>query len=432
LLTVAVVGFSARNLSHVIVGVLGLGVLVAGAWWVLTERVPRRAIGAVGTVLGAATVVVALLGAEPRVDSRVLALTLAAVLSVASVLFGRAALYRHIHEENARRPLTVRQPTRPVLICNPWSGGGKVDQFGLVELAHELGVEVIMLDHGLDLEQLAREAVARRCDCLAMAGGDGSQALVASIAIEHDLPFVCIAAGTRNHFALDLGLDREDPRSGLDAFRDGIERRIDYATVGRRLFVNNVSLGIYATIVQQPGYRDAKSDVTKALLPEMLGRSREPFDLQFTLPDGTEVDGPFLIQVSNNPYALGATMDASQRRRLDTGRLGIVAITASSGVEAAKVVTLSALGQRRRSRNWHEFTAERFEVRARSGKAYVGIDGEALELETPLEFEIHAGGLRLLVPRGNLTAAERRQARNVSGRDLILLARGIDPLTGTS
>ena len=222
-----------------------------------------------------------------------------------------------------------------------------------------------------------------------MAGGDDSQALVASIAVEHDLPFVCVSAGTRNHFALDLGIDREDPRLSLHAFREAVERRIDYATVGDRLFVNNVSLGIYATIVQQEGYRDAKKETTKALLPELLGRATEPFDLQFTKPDGTEVDGAYLIQVSNNPYVLGATLDASQRRRLDTGMLGVVAITAATGAEAAAVVTLSALGQRRRSRHWHEFTAEQFTVRSRSGRAYAGIDGEALELDTPLEFRIH-------------------------------------------
>ena len=70
-----------------------------------------------------------------------------------------------------------------------------------------------MLDHGLDLEQLARDAIARGADCLGMAGGDGSQALVASIAVECGVPFVCVTAGTRNHFAQDLGLDREDPRA---------------------------------------------------------------------------------------------------------------------------------------------------------------------------------------------------------------------------
>jgi diacylglycerol kinase family enzyme len=324
--------------------------------------------------------------------------------------------------------VVVAPPRHPVLICNPWSGGGKVEEFGLADLAREMGVEVVMLDRGLDLEQLARDAIAGGADCLGMAGGDGSQALVASIAIEHDLPFVCVSAGTRNHFALDLGIDRDDPRNSLAGFSDGIERRIDFATVGDRLFVNNVSLGIYATIVQQEGYREAKSETTKALLPEMLGRTTEPFDLQFTDPERGEVDGAFLIQVSNNPYVLGATLDASQRRRLDTGKLGVVAISASTGTEAAQVVTLSAIGQRRRSRFWHEFTAERFEVRSRSGSAYAGVDGEALELPTPLEFRIHPRGLRLLVPKENLTAAEQRRARDISARDLLTIARGRDPL----
>ena len=322
LLTVAVVVFSVRNLGFLIAGLIGLALMVGGAWWLMTERGPRRTLGGVGAASGAALVLVALIRADPHGDRPVLAVVIAAGLLVATVGFGRAALARDLHERDARRPVTVSRPQHPVLICNPWSGGGKVAKFGLVELAESLGVEVVMLDSGLDLEQLARDAVARGADCLAMAGGDGSQALVASIAIEHDLPFVCVSAGTRNHFALDLGIDREDPRRSLDAFRDGIERRIDYATVGDRLFVNNVSLGIYATIVQQPGYRESKSETAKSLLPEMLGRTQRPFDLQFTEPDGTEVDGAFLIQVSNNAYVLGATLDASQRRRLDTGNPG--------------------------------------------------------------------------------------------------------------
>ncbi len=276
---------------------------------------------------------------------------------------------------------------------------GKVDKFGLVALANELGVETVMLDHGLDLEQLARDAVARGADCLGMAGGDGSQALVASIAVECGLPFVCVTAGTRNHFALDLGLDRDDPRKSVYAFRDAIERRIDYAVVNDRFFVNNVSLGVYATIVQQDSYRDAKAETTKTLLPELLGNTDEPFDLQFDTPDGTAVDGAFLIQVSNNPYVLGASLDITQRRRMDTGKLGVIALSGASGKDAAAVAALAAIGQRNKSRNWHEFTAERFEVRSRSGSAFAGVDGEALDMPTPLVFTIHPGGLRLLVPR---------------------------------
>ena len=331
LLTVAVVVFGVRNLGLLVLALVGLAVTVSGLWWVVSERMPRRGFGIAGGAVGVLLVGLAIVWVTPHADRPLIRLALLAVLLVGTVGLARAALMRDLHEHDARRPVSVERPHRPVLICNPWSGGGKVAKFGLVDLAKELGVEVVMLDHGLDLGQLARDAIASGADCLGMAGGDGSQALVASIAIEHGLPFVCVSAGTRNHFALDLGIDREDPRLSLRAFRDGIERRIDYATVGDRLFVNNVSLGIYATIVQQEGYRDAKSETTRALLPEMLGRTQEPFDLQFTGPSGIEVDGAFLLQVSNNPYVLGATLDASQRRRLDTGKLGIVAISASSG-----------------------------------------------------------------------------------------------------
>ncbi|CAN5497743.1 diacylglycerol kinase family protein [soil metagenome] len=311
-----------------------------------------------------------------------------------------------------------------MLLCNPWSGGGKVEKFGLVELAGELGVEVVMLDHGLDLEQLARDAVARGADCLGMAGGDGSQALVASIAIEHGLPFVCVSAGTRNHFALDLGLDREDPRASMSAFRDAVERRVDYATVNGRLFVNNVSLGIYATVVQEDEYRDAKAATVASLLPELLGPDTPTFDLQFTDTDGEEVDGAFLILVSNNPYVIGASIDNFQRRSLDTGQLGVVAVNTPGAVEAAALITASATGLRRRSRYWHEFSDRQFEIRSRSGSAYVGVDGEALDMDTPLRFESHPAGLRLLMPEGNLEAAQERAARGTHVGDLVRIAFG--------
>jgi diacylglycerol kinase family enzyme len=425
-LVVVLVVFVVRNLGFVVLGLLGVTLLGLGAWWTLVERLPRRALGIAVGVGGLVVIAVAVVHVS-RHDHVLLRLAVVAALVVATVGLGRMALRRRLRAADAREPVRVTSPHRAALICNPWSGGGKVEKFGIVKAAEELGVEVVLLDHGLDLEQLARDAVARGADCLGMAGGDGSQALVASIAVEHDLPFVCVSAGTRNHFALDLGIDRNDPRNSLKAFRDGIERRVDYATVGDRLFVNNVSLGVYATIVQEPGYRDAKAETTSALLPEILGRTDQPFDLQFDQPDSAEVDGAFLIMVSNNPYAYGAGLASNQRRRVDGGRLGVMAVTASTGKEAAAVVTLSAVGQRHKSPSWHEFTAERFEVRARSGRVNAGIDGEALTLDAPLEFVIHPRGLRLLVPEGNLSAAEQRRARDVSVGDLVALARGIDP-----
>jgi diacylglycerol kinase family enzyme len=302
-------------------------------------------------------------------------------------------------------------PKRPVLLCNPWSGGGKVVRFGLGAMADDLGVETVFLDKGLDLAELARAAIARGADCLGMAGGDGSQALVAAIAHEHDLPFVCISAGTCNHFAQDLGFDKEDPRMGMVAFRDGVERFIDYGTVGDRLFVNNVSLGVYGTIVQQQSYRDAKLETAMRMLPGLLSRQAEPFDLQFTAPDGFDIEHPFVVQISNNPYVWTPSPEFAQRSALDSGRLGIFAVNAGNGREAAEIVERVLTGEQRHDRYFHEFTAERFEVRSRRGTTFAGIDGEAVELETPLEFRIHPRGLRMLVPKDVVAAAERRRSR---------------------
>ena len=210
----------------------------------------------------------------------------------------------------------------------------------------------------------------------------------------------------------------------MHAFKDAVERRVDYATVNDRFFVNNVSLGVYATIVQSEEYRDAKVETTKRLLPELLGARTEPFDLQFTTPDGTRVDGAFLLQISNNPYVLNASPDMSQRRSLNTGTLGVFAVAASTGLEAAAAVGRTLAGVHAGAGTVFDFTCTEFEVNARSGRVAAGIDGEALELETPLRFKIHPHGLTLLVPHGNLEAALRRQARDVHVRDLFDLARG--------
>ena len=149
------------------------------------------------------------------------------------------------------------RPRRPFVIMNPRSGGGKVTKFGLQEKAEALGAEVALLEGPgtVDVAALARQAVADGADLLGVAGGDGTQALVAGIAAEHGLPFLVISAGTRNHFALDLGLDREDPATCLDALTDGEELRVDLGIIGDRTFVNNASFGAYAEVVQSPAYR---------------------------------------------------------------------------------------------------------------------------------------------------------------------------------
>jgi diacylglycerol kinase family enzyme len=271
-------------------------------------------------------------------------------------------------------------PTRPVLFINPRSGGGKAAQAGLAELARERGIDAIVLRPGDDLGTLVSDAIARGADALGAAGGDGSLAVVAAAALAHGLPFVCVPAGTRNHFALDVGVDRHDLVGSLDAFTDGVERRIDVAEVSGRLFLNNVSLGIYGDAVRQPTYRDAKARTLLETATEVLGPSAAAVDLELVDDQGRRHLDPAVVLVSNNPYSLEPPHAPGTRPRLDGGDLGIIVLdTPRAG--------------RGPGRAW---TASRLEVNAPSA-IHAGIDGEAVELTPPLEFVIRPGALRVRI-----------------------------------
>lgn len=218
---------------------------------------------------------------------------------------------------------------------NPKSGGGKVGRFGLVERARALGARVTVLDPAApaDVAELAREAVAEGADLLGVAGGDGTQALVAAVAAEHDLPFLVVSAGTRNHFAMDLGLDRSDPARCLDALTDGEELRIDLGDVAGRAFVNTVSFGVYADVVQRPEYRDDKAGTALTLMPDLLvGEGVRRLDARI---DGTPLASQQALLISNNPYVSPDVVSGGGRRpSLHDGELGVVGIRVEGAAEA--------------------------------------------------------------------------------------------------
>jgi diacylglycerol kinase family enzyme len=392
-LAVAVVGLRQRPLV-LLVAIACLGVAIGAAAYALTRTGARRLVAAAVAVLALAAPL-ALVVAYGRLLQLLLLVALVAVAAVAT----RHALGRDLTSlKSGPTPGTIVGPAvRPVLLMNPKSGGGKVERFHLVEEARRRGIEPVVLGPGDDLLELAERAVAGGADVLGMAGGDGSQALVASVAVAHDVAFVCVPAGTRNHLAMDLGLDRDDVVGALDAFGAAVERRIDLGLVGERVFVNNATMGLYAKIVQSPAYRDHKVDTALELLPAMLGPGATPFDLRFTSPDGTEHQSAHLILVSNNRYELSHPEGFGSRRRLDAGTLGIVAARLQSPAEAARFAQLQASGPTRRPADWLEWTDTSFQLRS-DQPVEVGVDGEAMLLDPPIRFRILPGALRVRIP----------------------------------
>ena len=246
----------------------------------------------------------------------------------------------------------------------------------------------------MDWLQTVRDVAASGVDVLGMAGGDGSQAMVGTVAAEFDLPMVVVPAGTRNHLALDLGLDRDDVVGALDAYGEAVESTMDLADLNGHVFVNNVSLGLYAAIVRSPAYRDAKADTTLATLPQVLGPGTEPFDLRFVGPDGAEHRGAHVIQISNNPYGKGAS-----RTRLDTHQLGVVALVLDKARRGpAAFVAAVASGRPERFGGLTSWATPTFEVDS-DGPIDIGLDGETMTMEPPLRFSIRPIPVRVRLPR---------------------------------
>ncbi|MBR8639750.1 NAD(+)/NADH kinase [Streptomyces tuirus] len=377
-----------KGLLLLAAGIVGLALTAAALWWVLSRRGPAR--------VAAATLAVV---------SPVGVITLFAAANLLWVVFASLLLWclavwsgRYALRSTGLRPVRVKEyrtppPQRPFLLLNPRSGGGKVEKFSLKEKAEALGARVVLLDpdRHQDVTDLARAAVADGADLLGVAGGDGTQAQVAAVAAEHGLPFLVISAGTRNHFAMDLGLDRDDPSTCLDALTDGVELRVDLGFAGDHPFVNNASFGVYGAVVQSPGYRDDKVGAALERLPELLTRQAGP---RLTArADATLIADPQAVLVSNNPYRMDDPFGFGRRERLNSGKLGVLAVRVDSAVEAAELL-LSP-----RPEGLTVLTAQHVVVQGDESQLEVGLDGEALTLPAPVHCRIARRALRVRVPR---------------------------------
>jgi diacylglycerol kinase family enzyme len=257
------------------------------------------------------------------------------------------------------------------LVLNPRSGDAEPGVGELRREAERRGITMHVLARGESPAEAARLAADGP---LGAAGGDGTVASVASVACERGVPFVCVPYGTRNHFARDAGLDRGDALAALDAFQ-GEERPIDVGRAGERLFLNNVSLGVYAHLVHRRERGRRRREVLAAARALALALRAEP--LRATL-DGQPLDARIVL-VANNHYSLDL-FSLGERERLDDGRLHLYA---AEGLLPAK---------------WHERTATEFTLDVAGHCVEAAIDGEPVTLETPIEFRIEPGALRLLVP----------------------------------
>jgi diacylglycerol kinase family enzyme len=378
-----------KSLAMFAVGVAAAVVGLAAAYVFLSRRGVVRWLALAVFVLAPIAVIVV----YAVKDLLWVALVSAAAWLLAGVT-ARLALAESESEADWRMPEYPAQPPprHPYLIMNPKSGGGKVGKFDLKQKAEDLGAKVFLLEgQSVDVAKVARAAVDAGADLLGVAGGDGTQALVAGVAAEHGIPFLVISAGTRNHFALDLGLDREDPSTCLSALSDGVELRVDLGVINGQTFVNNASFGAYAEVVETPAYRGDKLNTTLNTLPELLQGHRGA--RLSARADGTEIEAPQALLVSNNPYGTGDIAGLGRRARLDRGTLGVVAITVASATQAVGLL------RGRHATGLSVLTTRQIEIRADAPRIPVGVDGESIAMPAPVTCTVSPQALRVWVPR---------------------------------
>ena len=369
-------------------------ICAAAAWFGAVRRGPGRVIGlAIAGLAFAGALLLVIAQGTPALDLLVVASLLL------SVIAARAAIWGHVDLPGAAAP------QHPVLFFNPRSGGGKAERFGLAKEAVARGIEPIELKPGHDLETLVRGAVARGADGLAMAGGDGSQAVVAAVAAEAGTPLRLHPGRDPQPLRPRPRVDRDDVVGALEAFVDGGERFVDIAEVNGRVFVNNVSLGLYAAAVQRAGYRDAKLRTILDTVPDMAGRGGEELDLWWRGPGDTMHQGGLAVLVSNNRYRLGRAVGSGTRPRIDDGSLGITVIGSPTSGPSGHPMGIP----------WRSWSAPTFEVD--SGQPVpAGIDGEAVMLDPPLHFTIRPGVLRVRIAHGHPGASPSALAPEGFGR----------------
>lgn len=398
----AVVRVALSNL--LILSLMLAAVLVGGygGWLMFSGKGGRFRRGAVMATLAVVGVVIGLLLFLGQPDN--LRYLLAAIVSGA-VYVGVFALMRRLYWQHLREKHLGEQAEfkKPWLIINPKSGDGRAVKAGLAQAARQQGIRVVTMKKGDDMQKLARQAIMKGADVLGISGGDGSIGAVAKVAFEHDLPLVVLPGGTRCHFARDLGMD---PRYLVDALAGfhGIERLVDVGDINGRIFLNNVSIGAYADIVDHDEYRENKVAVTRCVLREILSGKKPSYPMRFQTPNGPVTEAVQVL-IGVNRYTSMKLLELGHRSQMDGGVLQVNAVLKLTDAFIGRLVR-SASFDRIKGKisvdDFMQFETRKLRIKNKDQQMVVGVDGERETYRSPLVITCRPKALRLYVPAEGL------------------------------
>lgn len=386
------------NLLILAIMVAGLAVALRGSWLTFTGTGGRYRRGMAYVLAGVLAIIVSSIAFLDQ-PSNFRLLVIGGLLGVGySGVFAvlRKLYWRQLRNMHGSERIEFK---RPYLVVNPKSGNGRAVKAGLAEAAKRKGIKVIVMKRGQDMQKLARQAIEDGADVLGIAGGDGSIGAVAKVAMEHDVPLVVLPGGTRCHFARDLGLDPRHLVDALDGFK-GVERRIDVGDINGRIFLNNISLGAYADIVDHKEYREQKVAVTRRVLRQILTGKKPAYSMRFRTPEG-HVNEAVQVLVSVNRYTSMKLLELGHREQMDAGILQVTAVLKLTDKLLSRLLGSMSISRVRGKvsvEDFIQFDTAKLRIKSKQPTMIVGVDGEREEYKTPVVVTCRPGALRLCVP----------------------------------
>ena len=291
-------------------------------------------------------------------------------------------------------------------------GAGAASHKGTDGLRDELAAALDALDivaelkfcGGSELKQLAEAALesakAGEIDAVVVGGGDGSIRTVAGVLAGSGVPLGILPLGTLNHFAKDLGIPLHLGEAA-EVIARGAHRDVDLAEVNGETFINNSSIGIYPYLVLDRERRRAHHKVAKwmAMVPALFRAARHfpRRRLALSAEGWTRPYRTPCLLIGNNEYGVEFPT-LGRRHSLDRGMLSVYVVKQRRAWGLFWMVWRMAFGKVSQGRDVESFRLSELEVRSKTSRLPVALDGEVEFMHPPLQYRSRPRALRVIVP----------------------------------
>ena len=296
-------------------------------------------------------------------------------------------------------------PSPIAVIINACAGAGYtpewVDNLTKIFRSGGFDVQVTLARDGAEIIDTVNRAIAEKPSTIVAGGGDGTINAVAAALVGTEIALGVLPLGTLNHFAKDMHipLDLEDATHTIIA---GHTIKVDVGEVNGRIFLNNSSLGIYPSIVrdrENQQKRLGRSKWTAFGWATLTILRRYPFLNVRVIANGKEHSRltPFVF-IGNNEYLMEG-FNIGQRKSLDAGLLSLYMTQRTGRLGLLRLALRALFGRLRQAKDFDVLTAQEIQIEVHHSHMRIATDGEVNMMDTPLDYRVRSGALRVIVPQ---------------------------------